>query len=285
MKTLSLVGLLLTLLLGAPAAARPLVAVIDSGVAQTVELGPVLIAEYDMAGKRPLFEPRYDHGTMVATILARESHGQVGIVSFRIDDPAGCPAGWAPPCQSSAAPIVAAIRLATELRVQAINISLALKDDAGIADAVRDATAQGIIVVLAAGNNGLDHPGNLRMARAGYPRAVLVGALDASGQPWSGGNRPGAIRWFDYDYVWRRGVDVPTVDREGQPVFATGTSFAVPIEAARLMGDIGKTLLRSETASEIRTRNLRGPVPPARLTVLRQPEATGFEPLALAANP
>jgi subtilisin family serine protease len=272
-----LAGMLFAVLSVSPAGARPLVAVIDSGVAQTGELGSVLVAEYDMAGDRPAFAPRYDHGTMVATILAREAHGQIGIISLRIDDPAGCPVQVMPPCQGSPARIVAAIRRATDLKVDVINISMALADDGRIADAVHDAAAQGITVVLAAGNNGFDHPGNLRIARAGYPRTVLVGALDAGGRPWQGSNRPGAIRWFDYDYVWQRGVDVPTENREGQPVLGTGTSFAAPIEAARLAVGLQRSIAGMQTRQPSAVA-LAGPFEP-RLA------ADGFDTLTAAMIP
>lgn len=220
----------LGLLVSVPAAARPLVAVVDSGVARTPQLAHVLVGEYDMAGRRAAFEPRYDHGTMVATIIDREARGEVDIVSIRIDDPAGCPVDRAPPCQPSSRPIVAAIDKAVALGVTAINLSLRLADDPAITEAVRRASARGITVVMAAGNNGRDHPDNIAMARAGFPRAVLVGATDGSGAPWSGTNRPDAD---DYLYVWRRGVDVPTVSAAGLAVTGTGTSFAAPIETAR----------------------------------------------------
>lgn len=221
---------------GAPVVARaadaPLVAIIDSGIAATEELRGKLVAEIDLAGAdRPAFHPRYDHGTMVATILARAAEGDVAIVSLRIDDPAGCRPGANPPCQPSAAPIVAAIRKAIALKVDAINISLALADDPAITAAVHDAASAGILVVLAAGNNGLAHPGNLAMARQGYPNAVLVGALDASGKPWTGTNRPDP-ETRGYLYVWQRGVDVPTTLADGRAVTGTGTSFAAPIETA-----------------------------------------------------
>jgi subtilisin family serine protease len=221
---------LLSLVFAAPAIARPVVAVIDSGVSKTAQLAQVLVAEYDMAGARTAFRPRYDHGTMVASIIDREAKGQVDIVSLRIDDPAGCPPDRSPPCQPSARPIVAAIDKAIELRVDAINLSLALANDPGITAAVRRASEKGIIVVMAAGNNGRNHPDNIAMARAGFPRAVLVGATDPKGNPWTGTNRPDAD---DYLYVWRRGVDVPTVSAAGLEVFGTGTSFAAPIETAR----------------------------------------------------
>jgi hypothetical protein len=230
----------LAALLGAAApiapAERPRVAIIDSGVARTAELAPLVSAEYDMASMpgRAAFKPRYDHGTMVATILARAAHGWVDIVSLRIDDPAGCPTGANPPCQPSAAPIARAIRHATALHVDAINISLALDANPAITAAIHDAAAKGIRVVLAAGNNGLDHPGNLAPARAAYPNAVLVGALDSAGQPWSGTNRPEA-RPQGYNYAWQLGVKVPTAAADGRAVTGTGTSFAAPIETARLL--------------------------------------------------
>lgn len=216
---------------GAPV--RPLVAVIDSGVARTAHLQGVLVGEYDMAASppRPAFLPRYDHGTMVATILTREAKGQVDIVSFRIDDPAGCPAGLNPPCQSSAAPVASAIRKATALGVKAINLSLTLQDDPAIIAAIRDAAAQGVTVVMAAGNDGRDRPANLDMAIAGAPRTIVVGAVDAAGHPWARSNQPGQPNGFDY--VWRLGVDVPTETAAGRPVVGTGTSFAAPIETAR----------------------------------------------------
>lgn len=214
----------------------PTVAIIDSGVARTAELAPLVSAEYDLASRpgRPVFKPRYDHGTMVATILARAAHRQIDIVSLRIDDPAGCPPKANPPCQPDAAPIAAAIRRATSLNVDAINISLALDSDPRITAAIRDAGAKGIRVVMAAGNDGLDHPGNLGPARAAYPNAVLVGATGADGLPWKGTNLPDAEA-HGYSYAWQPGVAVPTVGADGRPVTGTGTSFAAPFETARLV--------------------------------------------------
>jgi hypothetical protein len=215
----------------------PVVAIIDSGIARTPEIGRALIAEYDMAVKpgRAPFQPRYDHGTMVATILLREAKRPIEIVSFRIDDLEGCPEGSHPPCQRDVGPIVDAIRKATELGVSVINISLNLKEDPRVIRAVHEAAKRNISVVLAAGNDGLDKPGNLGLARAGFPYTVLVGALDAAGQPWKGTNRPEA-RETGYRYVWQLGVEVPTELADGSKVVATGTSFATPIEVARLLG-------------------------------------------------
>ncbi len=217
-----------------PVAPLPRVAIIDSGVARTAELAPLVSAEYDMASDRPAFQPRYDHGTMVATILARAANRQVDIVSFRIDAPAGCPAAASPPCQPDAAPIVAAIRRATALKVDAINISLALDRDPAITAAIRDAGAAGIPVILAAGNQGLDHPSNLGPARAAYPSAVLVGAIDGEGKVWRGTNRPDAEP-VGYNYAWQRGVHVATMTADGRAVTVTGTSFATPFETAQLL--------------------------------------------------
>jgi hypothetical protein len=234
------------------AAARPVVAVIDSGVARTEELTPYLRGEYDMAAPSPreAFKPRYDHGTMVATILSRAAKGGVDILSFRIDDPAGCPERMNPPCQPSAKPIARAIRQATALKVDAINISLALKDDPEITAAVREATEAGVTVVMAAGNQGRDAPDNLAMAIAGWPRAVLVGALDAEGKPWSGTNRPEAKPKGRYEYVWRRGVDVPALLADGRIAYGTGTSFAAPIEAGLHFAQLAQ---RSDAGAPVAT--------------------------------
>ncbi|QPQ55888.1 S8 family serine peptidase [Allosphingosinicella flava] len=218
------------------ASERPVVAIIDSGVAATRELQPLIVTEYDLGTDRPRtpYAPLYDHGTMVATILARETGHNVGIVSIRIDDAQGCPARGTPPCQADPALIARAIRLATDLGVDAINVSLSLSDDPKIVRAIRRAARRDIPVVLAAGNDGLDHPGNLRSAKAAFPAAVLVGALDAAGLPWEGTNRPTAEQ-ARYVYRWQRGVDVPTALANGAAATATGTSFATPIETARLI--------------------------------------------------
>lgn len=214
---------------------RPVVAVIDSGVARTAELGGRVIAEYDMAASpaRTAFRPAFDHGTMVATILARAAARPVDIVSLRVDDPAGCPPGAQAPCVRSVHTVAAAIRQATRLGVDAINLSLNMADHPAITDAVRDAARHGITVVMAAGNDGADHPNNLRLARAAYPNGVLVGAVDAAGAVWTGTNRPDAAAPAGYNYSWQLGVAVPTALADGRPAIGTGTSFAAPIETAK----------------------------------------------------
>ena len=211
-----------------------MVAVIDSGIARTAELSPVLVAEYDeaVAPGRATFSPRHSHGTIVASILNRAAGGAVDIISFRIDDEAGCPAGSVPPCQADPLPVARAIDHATALGVDAINLSLTLANHPAIVGAVSRATRQGIIVVMAAGNKAKDRPDNVTMARAGFPLAVLVGATGDDDRPWPLSNRPEAPK-PGYNYVWRRGVGVPATDATGAAVRATGTSFAAPVETAR----------------------------------------------------
>lgn len=227
------VSALVSVLAAVPSAARPVVAVIDSGVARTPELASAVVAEYDVGSlaPRPAFQPKFDHGTMVATIIHRETRGGVDIISFRMDDPQGCPPSFDPPCQFSALPIAAAIRKATELNVDAINISLALQEHPAIVEAVREAAEKGVTVVMAAGNNGYDRPANRSAALAGGTHAVLVGAVDAAGHPWERTNRP-EVAAPGYEYVWRLGVMVPTSSAAGAAVAGTGTSFAAPIETA-----------------------------------------------------
>lgn len=221
---------------GSPALAadRPLVAVIDGGVARTAELEGVLVEELDFAADpaRPPFTPTHDHGTLVATVLHRAAGGAVDIMSLRIDDPAGCPEGANAPCQRDPLPIATAIHAAIDLGADAINISLNMPDDPAIIAAVHRAAASGMKVVLAAGNDGADSPGNRKAAVAGYPGAVLVGALDWTGEAWAGSNQPDAEAGRSYKYVWRPGVAVDTIRADGTPGRASGTSIAAPIETA-----------------------------------------------------
>jgi hypothetical protein len=151
--------------------------------------------------------------------------------------------------------VVAAIHQAVAQGADAINISLALKDDAAIVAAIHDATNRGIVVVLAAGNRGLDRPDNLEAAKAGFPNAFLVGALDHAGRPWRGTNRP-APGPGGYLYSWQEGVAVPTTLASGAPVAATGTSFAVPIETARQL-EARRGSDRNYAAAEVKDRSDR----------------------------
>lgn len=64
---------------------------------------------------------------------------------------------------------------------------------------------------------------------------MLVGALFTAGKPRRGTNRPGPAP-RSYNYVWQLGVKVPTAAANGRAVTGTGTSFATPIETARLLG-------------------------------------------------
>lgn len=221
---------------GSPASAadRPLVAVIDGGVARTAELEGVLVEELDFAATpaRAPFTPTNDHGTLVATVLHRAAGGAVDIMSLRIDDPAGCPEGANAPCQRDPLAIAAAIHAAIDLGADAINISLNMPDDPAIIAAVHRAAASGVKVVLAAGNDGADSPGNRQAAIAGYPGAVLVGALDWTGEAWVGSNQPDDEAGRSYKYVWRPGVAVDTIRADGTPGRASGTSIAAPIETA-----------------------------------------------------
>jgi hypothetical protein len=221
----------------AGAADRPLVAVIDGGVARTAELQDVLVGEYDLASDppRPAFQPKFDHGTYVATVLHRAAKGAVDIVSLRIDSPTNCPDNLNPPCQPDGAPIAAAIDKAVALGADAINISLSLKSDPAIEQAVRAAAGKGVPVIMAAGNNGADRPANLAMAMAGYPNTILVGALDAFGEPWAKSNKPGPRSGVDYNFAWRPGVDIDTADASGAPAHASGTSLATPMETASVL--------------------------------------------------
>ncbi len=248
----------LACLLSVPTAARPLVAVIDSGIARTDELRPYLIGEIDVASPRPrpAFQPRFDHGTMIATVLQRTAGGKAAILSLRVDEPAGCPSGRNPPCQRNPGVVAWAIYQAVAHRADVINISMALPDAPVISRAIAFAAWHGTQVVLASGNDARHVPGNLGHARAGYPNAVLVGALNRDGTPWPKTNRPATDATDGYIFTWRWGADMPTVGLNG-PKTASGTSLAAPIEAGlrlRAKAAAGPSLLLGSAKSRIKRR-------------------------------
>jgi hypothetical protein len=106
---------------------------------------------------------------------------------------------------------------------------------------------------MAAGNQGQERPANLAAAIAGHPATVLVGALDAFGEPWENSNKPDAASGADYNFVWRPGVEVWTAGADGAPVQASGTSLAAPMETASiLVGMRGKKAVQDADAAEVK---------------------------------
>jgi Subtilase family len=113
--------------------------------------------------------------------------------------------------------------------VRLVNISLAGPYNKLLDLAVQSATARGMVIVAATGNNGPDSPPRYPAA---FEDVLAVTAVDAAGQVY-----PQAVRGRHVDYA-APGVDV-LVEERGAQRYASGTSVATPLVTARLAADAG----------------------------------------------
>ncbi len=192
--------------------AGPLVAVIDSGVSPTNDLGARLVAGSSWVGGDSLTDDA-GHGTAVA-----------GIIAGGVDDGAGVD-GVCPTCRilslrvitasqgASPASVREAIQYAAGQGAAVINLSLGGPGFADLSAAVSAATAAGAVVVAAAGNDGTAQP----MFPAATPSVLSVAAVDSAGVLASWSNRG--------DWV---NVAAPGCTPLGSLIFC-GTSASAPL--------------------------------------------------------
>lgn len=139
-----------------------------------------------------------------------------------------------------------AIHYATSVGVNVINLSVgSVQNYQVVTEAIDAAQAQGVQVVVAAGNSsgGVLFPANL-------PGVLAVGALDANGQIWSGSARGTEVALF------LRGTDMLRELGGGISGLApNGTSYAAPMAsamAAMLWAVSGDCSVPSQTIRQFR---------------------------------
>jgi membrane-anchored mycosin MYCP len=188
------------------------VAVIDSGMdASHPALIGALLPEVDFNANPDV--PRF-HGTAVASVLLR-SDPAARVLPIRVLDAAE---------RTSNEIVALAIRDAVRRGASVINISLGSEaysvGASPLADAVRFAADNDVVVVAAAGNEG-EQGSNITLPAA-YDSVIAVGALTASGKIASLSNRG------SYVDVTALGENVTVAEPGGGTTVESGTSFAAP---------------------------------------------------------
>lgn len=197
------------------------VAVLDTGVSSHVELDGRVLRGYNMLdGSRSTADDSNDqHGTQVAGVIAAKGDNGAGmagtcwrcrVLPIKVLDSTG--QGWT-------SDIAEGIRRATEQGADVINMSFGGPwDDTAIAAAVVDARKKGVVLVAAAGNEGL----NLPTYPAAYEDVLGVAATDETDQRYVWSN------WGSWVSVAAPGCNPATHGTSKYTVFC-GTSSAAPM--------------------------------------------------------
>ena len=230
------------------------IAIIDSGIdTDNPEFaGRIDPASADVAGNGTV-EGVGDHGTHVALIAAaaRNNTGIVGIAygatiaAFRADEPGSC--ADADGCVFDDRDIAEGINRAVAAGATVINLSLGGDAPTNtLLDAVRRASAAGVVIVVSAGNDGdgsdpdIDpnqpNPFAAGVRNAGGSSVIIAGSVNESSQFSGFSNRAGSQSQFFLSAlgervccVYENGVLKVETDSSGSFVtLISGTSFSAP---------------------------------------------------------
>lgn len=226
------------------------IAVIDTGIdSDSPEFaGRLSPASTDIYGTRTV-DGSDDHGTLVAMVAAAapDDTGIVGIawdasvLAIRADEPGSC-AGDDPTdpdtqCGFVDTAIADSVNYAVANDAKVINISLGGPGGIApmLANAIENAVNAGVLVVVAAGNDGRSELTEFAqlMGLAGNGGVIVVGSVDENYTISNFSNRAGANTAF---YMAARGETICCVydngkvfvDDEGFAYLFSGTSFAAP---------------------------------------------------------
>lgn len=212
---------------------RPVrIAVLDTGIAETPLLKPLLEENLDMRSRRDDdMRLKSRHGTWVASSLALRTAAPIRIISIRIERR----------CTSDACEILVndlgkAVDRAAAMDVDIIQVSSYGPVEGTALQAITKAAARGIQVVICAGNEPGTSP-VLNIAATGGANVHVVGSIGSSGKISAFSANAGASGAME----WQLGENVPSQDWNGRPTKVTGTSFAASLYSAGLADGIWKT--------------------------------------------
>jgi Subtilase family len=218
-------------------------AVIDSGVNPTLSefAGRISPASRDVAGTRGMGDVD-GHGTSVsAVLLAARDESQLQGVAFdatllalRTDTPGSCEkTGENGGCTHADANIARAVDIAIANKARVINLSLGGKAaDPELEAAFERAVAAGIVIVIAAGNDGEENPGEFALIanKSTMKGLVLIAggvSADNNLSVYSSGGSNKAGSGANH-YVLALGTQVRSIDENGVGIMGSGTSYSAP---------------------------------------------------------
>jgi thermitase len=207
---------------------KVILGIVDSGLdINHVDLKAKVVGTYNSADNNPESVDFVGHGTHVSGIASALTNNGLGV------------AGVAPDCSllavkvapgNSSSPttegIANGILYATDHGAQVINLSLgSRRESQAITDAVKQALARNVVVVVAMGNDA----GNIKSWPAGVPGVIAVGSTDSRDQ------RSRFSNYGDWISVTAPGSDILSTfplntNLIGQKEYGTisGTSMAAP---------------------------------------------------------
>ena len=201
------------------------VAVIDSGIASHPDLGNRVIAAQSFNVNVSGADDAYGHGTAVAGIIAGDGTASGGtyigiapeanLINLRVNDGNG-----AAPTSAIMNAILWAVANKQTYNIRVMNLSLQASVQESyrtspIDAAVEYAWLKGIVVVVAAGNNG---PNSALYAPANDPYVITVGATDDQG---TAATADDALASFSSYGVTQDGVNKPDFVAPGRHIITT----------------------------------------------------------------
>ncbi|QMW22241.1 S8 family serine peptidase [Sandaracinobacteroides saxicola] len=235
------------------------IADIDSGVNNNSPefAGRLHPASRDVTGAGRAITDESGHGTSVAAVMvaARNDSNIQGVapgatlLALRADRAGGCTADG---CSYTDTAISAGIDAAVAAGARVINLSLGGSGgNSQLRGAFQRAAAAGVVLVVAAGNDGLGVIDDLpaaALASAGGANVIVVGATDGGGAITDFSNRAGPAA---ANFITALGSRVRSFDEQGVGYLYSGTSYSAPAvsAAAALLAEAYPSLTGAQIVS------------------------------------
>ncbi|WP_422345122.1 S8 family peptidase [Parasphingorhabdus sp.] len=219
-----------------------IIGVIDSGInPNSVEFaGRIHPDSQDFAGSRGIGDEG-GHGSAVASVAAAgkndiDIHGiafDSDLLVLRTDSPGTCAMDDPDDpdddgCSHNSGAIASAINQARVTGARVVNISLGGPDiSSTVRNAISNAAAAGVVVVVSAGNDGAATPDGFAagIADSGNGHVIIAGSVGTSENISSFSNRAGAQ---SANFLTALGERVQADDNAGTAFLWSGTSFSAP---------------------------------------------------------